>query len=401
MTHAYIIDAVRTPRTPGKQTGALHEVKPIELGAGLLRELEARHDFDTAYVDDVKMGCTGTIGEQGADVAKTIALHAGWDESVPGIQMDRYCASGLDAVNMAAQTVMSGWSNLVVGGGVESMSRVPMGMSGGAILSDPEFVTANASVPQGVSADLVATLAGFTREQCDEYALASQQRAAHARDNGYFDKSVVPVKDLNGVTIVERDTYLKPDTTLDKLAGLRPAFARMGAMGMDDHVLRKFPQLSKIDHVHTPGNSSGIVDGASAVLIANDKAVKDQNLTPRGRVVAGAVVASDPTLMFHGPGPAARKALATAGLSPEDIDLWELNEAFASAVLKFMQDMDLDHEQINVVGGAIAMGHPLGATGAILISTMLDELERQNKKRALLALCAAGGIGIATIIERL
>lgn len=400
MGHAYIYDAVRTPRSRGRKDGALHGVKPIELGAGLLRELQARHDFDTAYVDDVKMGCTAAVGEQGADVAKTIALQAGWDEKVPGVQMDRYCASALDTVNAAAQSVIAGWSDLNVAGGVESMSRIPMGTGGGAFVFDPEFVMAHQSVTQGVSADLVATLNGHTREQADEYALASQTRAATAQDAGWFDKSVVPVKDINGLTIAEKDDFIKRETSLEKLAGLKASFTDMGALGMDEHVLRKYPHLQKINHIHTPGNSSGIVDGASAVLIGSARAGEDLKMTPRGRIVAGAVVASDPTLMFHGPGPASEKALAIAGLKPSDIDLWELNEAFASAVLRYMSDMKLDHEQINVNGGAIALGHPLGATGAMLVSTMLDELERRNAKRAMLASCAAGGMGIATIIER-
>lgn len=401
MAQALIYDAIRTPRTRGKKDGALHEVKPIELGAGLLRELQSRHDLDTSYVDDVMMGCTGPVGEQGGDIAKTIALHAGWDERVPGVQMDRYCASSLDAVNSAAQNILSGWNHLMVAGGVESMSRIPLGTGGGAVMFDAQFVMAHASVPQGVSADLVATLDGHTREDADAYALESQKRAAHAQDNGYFDKSVVPVKDRNGMIIADKDDYIKRETSAEKLASLKPSFAQMGAMGMDDHVLQKFPQLQKINHIHTPGNSSGIVDGASAVLIGSERAGKDLGLTPRGRVVAGTVVASDPTLMFCGPAPASRKCLQIAGLEPKDIDLWELNEAFASAVLRYMEDMQLDHEQINVNGGAIAMGHPLGATGAVLVSTMLDELERRGQRRAMLALCAAGGIGIATIIERL
>ncbi|GAA0334508.1 acetyl-CoA C-acetyltransferase [Sphingomonas oligophenolica] len=400
MTQAFIFDAVRTPRTPGKKTGELHEVKPIELGATLLRELHSRHDFDTAYVDDVMMGCTGPIGEQGGDVAKTIALHAGWDERVPGVQMDRYCASSLDAVNSAAQNILSGWNNLIVAGGVESMSRVPMASAGGAIMGDPEFAMAHKSVPQGIAADLVATLSGHTRDDLDAYALTSQEWAARAQDNGYFDRSVVPVKDRNGMVIADRDSFIKRDTSAEKLAALKPSFVQMGALGMDDHVLQKFPHLQAITHVHTPGNSSGIVDGASAVLIGSEQAAKDLGLTPRGRVVAGTVIASDPTLMFHGPGPASHKCLKIAGLKASDIDLWELNEAFASAVLKYMEDMNLEREQINVNGGAIALGHPLGATGAVLVSTMLDELERRNLKRAMLTLCAAGGIGIATIIER-
>jgi len=398
--HAYIYDAIRTPRSKGKKDGALHEVKPIELGAGLLRELQSRHDLDTAYVDDVMMGCTAPVGEQGADVAKTIVTHAGWSDSVPGVQMDRYCASALDAVNSAAQNIMSGWNQMIVAGGVESMSRIPMGTAGGAFLFDPEFVMKTTSVPQGVAADMVATLGGWDREAVDSYALTSQKRAAHSLENGYFDKSVVPVVDRNGVTILAKDDFVKPDTTLEKLAGLKPSFTMMGSMGMDDHLLQKYPQVDQINHVHTPGNSSGIVDGASAVLLGSEQAGKDLGLTPRGRIVAGAVVSTDPSLIFLGPAPAAEKCLKIAGLKHSDIDLWEINEAFASAVLRYMQDLDLSPEITNVTGGAIALGHPLGATGAMLVSTMLDELERRGLKRAMLSLCAAGGIGISTIIER-
>lgn len=398
--HAYIYDAVRTPRSKGKKDGALHEVKPVELGAGLFRELQCRHDLDTAYVDDVMMGCTSPVGEQGGNVAKAITQFAGWDDSIPAVQMDRFCASSLDAVNSAAQNVMSGWNSLVVAGGVESMSRVPMGTAGGAILFDPEFVMEQISVPQGIAADMVATMGGWTREDVDAYAFESQQRAARAVENGYFDKSVVPVVDRNGMTILERDDFLKPDTTLEKLAGLRPSFVQMGEMGMDEHLLLKYPEVVKIDHVHTPGNSSGIVDGASAVLVGSEQAGIDLNLTPRGRILAGAVTSTDPSLVFLGPGPAAKRCLEIAGLQAADIDLWEINEAFASAVLRYMQDLDISPEITNVNGGAIALGHPLGATGAMLVSTMLDELERRGKKRAMLSLCAAGGIGISTLIER-
>jgi acetyl-CoA C-acetyltransferase len=398
--HAYIYDAIRTPRSKGKKDGALHEVKPIELGAGLLRELQARHDLDTSYVDDVMMGCTAAVGEQGADVAKTIAVHAGWSESVPGVQMDRYCASALDAVNSAAQNIMSGWNQMIVAGGVESMSRIPMGTAGGAFLFDPEFVMKRTSVPQGVAADMVATMGGWSREDVDAYALESQKRAAHSLENGYFDKSVVPVVDANGVTILAKDDFVKPDTTMEKLASLKPSFTQMGALGMDDHLLQKYPRFAEVNHVHTPGNSSGIVDGASAVLLGSEQAGKDLGLTPRGRILAGAVVATDPSLIFLGPAPAAEKCLKIAGLTHKDIDLWEINEAFASAVLRYMEDLDISHEITNVTGGAIALGHPLGATGAMLVSTMLDELERRGLKRAMLSLCAAGGIGISTIIER-
>lgn len=401
MSHtAYIYDAIRTPRSKGKKEGSLHEVKPVALGAGLLKELQQRHDLDTSAVDDVVMGCVSPVGEQGGDIAKTMVQFAEWDESVPGVQLDRFCASGLEAANIAAMKIASGWEELVVAGGVESMSRIPMGAAGGAWLNDPEINIHSGSIPQGVGADTIATLGGWGREDVDAYALASQQRAAAAQANGYFDRSVVPVRDLNGAIILEKDDFIKPNTSMEGLAGLRASFEAMGSVGFDDLMLRKYPTLSKINHVHTPGNSSGIVDGASAVLIGSEQAGKDQGLTPRGRIVATAVTATDPAIMLIGPGPAAKKALAKAGMTTADIDLFEINEAFASVALRFMQDLDIDHEVTNVNGGAIAMGHPLGATGAMLISTMLDELERRNLKRALLALCVGGGQGIATIIER-
>jgi acetyl-CoA C-acetyltransferase len=398
--HAYIYDAIRTPRSKGKAGGSLHAVKPVDLGAGLLRELQARHQLDTSYVDDVVMGCVTPIGEQGSDVAKMIVQNADWDESVAGVQLDRFCASGLEAVNIAAQKIASGWEDLVVAGGVECLSRVPMGSNGGAMGGDAAFSLKTGFVPQGIGADTIATLEGWSREDVDAYALASQQRATHARDNGYFDKSVVPVKDCNGLTILEKDDFIKPNTTLEGLAGLKASFELMGQFGFDDVILAKYTTLDKINHVHTPGNSSGIVDGASAVLIGSEKAGKDLGLSPRGRIVATAVLSTDPTIMLIGPGPAARKCLAKAGLSVADIDLWEINEAFAAVPLRYMQDLGIDHEITNVNGGAIAMGHPLGATGAMLVSTMLDELERRNLKRAMLSLCVGGGMGISTIIER-
>ena len=398
---AYIYDAIRTPRSKGKKDGALHEVKPIELAAGLLRELQTRYHLDTSYVDDVMLGCTGAIGEQGGDIAKAAVQHAGWHESVAGVQMDRFCASGLEAVNSAAQNVMSGWNQLIVAGGVESMSRIPMGTSGGAILFDPEFVTKQKTPPQGVGADLIATLGGWSREDVDNFAITSQQRAAFARDNGYFDKSVVPVKDANGLTILAKDDFIRPDVTLDALSKLKPSFEQIGKMGMDNTLLLKYPQVERINHVHTAGNSSGIVDGASAVLIGSEQAGKDLGLTPRGRIVAAAITATEPSIMLIGPGPAAEKCLKIAGLTKNDIDLWEINEAFASVALRYIQDLDIDPAMTNVNGGAIAMGHPLGATGGMLVSTMLDELERRGLKRAMLSLCVGGGMGISTIIERL
>ncbi len=397
---AYIYDAIRTPRSKGKPGGSLHGVKPVALGAGLLTELQSRHDLDTAYVDDVVMGCVMPVGEQGGCIAKTMTQCAHWDESVPGVQLDRFCASGLEAVNMAAMKIASGWEDLVVAGGVESMSRVPMGVSGGAWLYDPEVNQATGAVPQGIGADTIATLESWSREDVDAYALASQQRATQAQDNGYFDRSVVPVKDRNGFTVLEKDDFINPGTTMEGLAGLPVSFEKMGAAGYDDVLLRKYPHISRVNHVHTPGNSSGIVDGASAVLVGSDRAGLDLGLTPRGRIVATAVTATDPTIMLIGPGPAAKKVLDKAGMTTADIDLFEINEAFASVAMRFMKDLDVSHEVTNVNGGAIAMGHPLGATGAMLVSTMLDELERRDKKRALLALCIGGGMGISTIIER-
>lgn len=401
MSHsAFIYDAIRTPRSKGKPGGSLHEVKPVDLGAGLLRALQQRHDLDTSYVDDVVMGCVTPVGEQGSDIAKMLVQNADWDESVAGVQLDRFCASGLEAVNIAAQKIASGWEDLVVAGGVECMSRVPMGSNGGPMASDPAFAAKTGFVPQGIGADTIATLEGWSREDVDSYAVESQRRAAHARDSGYFDQSVIAVKDASGVTILERDDFIKPGTTLETLGGLNASFEMIGQFGFDDVILRKYPVLDHINHVHTPGNSSGIVDGSSAVLIGSEKAGKDLGLTPRARIVATAVLATDPIIMLTGPGPAAKKCLAKAGLSKDDIDLWEINEAFASVALRYMRDLDIDHEVTNVNGGAIAMGHPLGATGAMLVSIMLDELERRDLKRGMLSLCVGGGMGISTIIER-
>ena len=397
---AYIYDAIRTPRSKGKPGGSLHEVKPIDLGAGLLRALQERHDLDTSYVDDVVMGCVSPIGEQGSDIAKMIVQNAGWDESVAGVQLNRFCASGLEAVNTGAQKIASGWEQLVVAGGVECMSRVPMGSDGGAMAGDAAFAISQSFVPQGIGADTIATIDGYSRDDVDAYAVESQRRATHARDNGYFDKSVIPVRDKNGLMILEKDDFIKPDTTMEALAGLKPSFEMMGNMAFDEIILNKYSTLENISHVHTPGNSSGIVDGASAVLIGSEQAGKDLNLIPRGRIVAGSILASDPVIMLAGPGPAAKKCLKTAGLTPNDIDLWEINEAFASVALRYMKDLDVDHSITNVNGGSIAMGHPLGATGAMLVSTMLDELERRQLKRAMLSLCVGGGMGISCLIER-
>ena len=398
--HAFIYDAIRTPRGKGKKDGSLHEVKPTVLGAGLLKALQQRHDLDTANVDDVVMGCVTPIGEQGSDIAKSIVMYADWDESVPGVQLDRFCASGLEAVNIAAQKVASGWEDLVVAGGVEMMSRVPMGMNGGAWSNDPEISVHTGFAPQGIGADTIATLEGWTREDIDRFALQSQQRAAAAQAAGHFDHSVIPVIDRNGSVILGHDEFIKPNTTMEALGGLKPSFAKLGAMGFDDIVMKKYPHLAAINHVHTPGNSSGIVDGASAVLIGSEAAGKANNLTPRARILATAVTANDPTIMLTAPGPAAYKALAKAGLTVDDIDLWEINEAFASVALRFMKDMGINDAITNVNGGAIAMGHPLGATGGMVLGILLDELERRQLKRGLVALCVGGGQGIATIIER-
>ena len=397
---AYIYDAIRTPRSKGKKDGSLHEVKPIDLGAGLLNALQDRNQLDTSYVDDVIMGCVTPIGEQGSDVAKMIVQNAGWDESVAGVQLNRFCASGLEAVNTGAQKIASGWENLVVAGGVECMSRVPMGSDGGAWFQDAAFSIDTSVVPQGIGADTIATLDGYSREDVDAFALESQRRASHARDTGYFDCSVIPVKDVNGLVILERDDFIKPDTTMEGLGNLRASFEQMGSMGYDDIVVKKYNTLDRIDHVHTAGNSSGIVDGASAVLIGSERAGKDLGLTPRGRIVAGSILARDPIIMLAAPGPSARKCLKTAHLDVNDIDLWEINEAFASVALRYMRDLDIDPAVTNVNGGAIAMGHPLGATGAMLLSTMLDELERRDLRRGMLSLCVGGGMGISCIIER-
>ncbi|GAA6194075.1 acetyl-CoA C-acetyltransferase [Phaeobacter sp. NW0010-22] len=399
-TAAYIYDAVRTPRSKGKAGGTLNEVKPIQLAAGLLRELESRHDLDTALVGDVILGCTAAIGDQGACVAKAAVQAAHWDESVPGVQLDRFCASGLEAVNMAAAKVGSDQEDLVIAGGIESMSRIPMLSGGGAMFTDPDFVIDQNSAPQGIGADLIATIDGYSREDVDAFAMESQRRAAHARDNGWFDRSVVPVKDENGITILQRDDFIKPATDMQKLGSLNPSFAQMGGFGYDDMALAKYPQVSKINHVHTPGNSSGIVDGSSAVMIGSEQAGKDMGLEPRGRVVSATVISTDPVIMLAGPGPAAKKCLAKAGLTVNDIDIWEINEAFASVAMRYMKDLEIDHEITNINGGAIAMGHPLGATGGMLVSTVLDELERRGKKRAMISLCVGGGMGISTLIER-
>jgi len=400
MSEAFVFDAVRTPRGKGKKDGSLHEVKPIDLLAGVLTRLQQRNGFDTGAVDDVVMGVVSPIGEQGSVIPKVAALKAGWDWRCSGVQLNRFCASGLEAVNMAAMKVKSGWEDLVVAGGVESMSRVPIGSDGGAWAQDPETNSATLFVPQGIGADLIATLNGFSRADVDAFALESQKRAAAARAAGYFDRSVVPVKDKMGLTILDQDEFIKPGTTMEGLAGLKPAFEQLGAMGFDAVALQRYPQVERIHHVHHAGNSSGIVDGAAAILIGSEAAGKIHGFTPRARIVSVALSGADPTIMLTGPMPAARKALAKAGMSIDQIDLFEVNEAFAAVPMKFMQEMGVPHEKVNVNGGAIALGHPLGATGAMILNTLVDELQRTGQRYGLATLCVGGGMGIATIVER-
>jgi acetyl-CoA C-acetyltransferase len=398
---AFIYEAIRTPRGKGKN-GALTEVKPLNLVTGLIDEMRSRHpNLDENMISDVVLGCVSPVGDQGADIARTAVIAAGMPDTVGGFQLNRFCASGLEAVNTAAQKVRSGWDDLVYAGGVESMSRVPMGSDGGAMFSDPATVYDAYIVPQGIGADLIATMEGFSRDDVDAYALRSQEHAATAWSGGYFAKSIVPVRDQNGLLILDHDEHMRPDTTAEGLGKLKPAFEGLAAMaGFDDVALQKYHWVEKINHVHTGGNSSGIVDGAALVLIGNEKAGKANGLTPRARVVATATSGADPTIMLVGPTPATLKVLDRAGLTVDDIDLFELNEAFASVVLKFQKDLNIPDEKLNVNGGAIAMGHPLGATGAMITGTMVDELERRGAKRALITLCIGGGMGVATIIER-
>ncbi|MFZ4479754.1 MAG: acetyl-CoA C-acetyltransferase [Rhodoferax sp.] len=400
MTEAFVYDAIRTPRGKGKKDGSLYEVKPVNLLAGVLTELQRRNDFDTARVDDVVMGVVSPVGEQGAVLAKVAALKAGWDFTCSGVQINRFCASGLEAVNLAAQKVRSGWEDLVVAGGVESMSRVPIGSDGGAWAMDPETNSQTAFVPQGIGADLIATLEGFSRQDVDRFALESQRRASQARAQGFFDRSLVPVKDFLGQVILGQDEFIKPQTTLEGLASLKPAFEQMGAMGFDQVALTRYPQVERINHVHHAGNSSGIVDGAAALLIGSEAAGKSNGFTPRARIVAAALSGADPTIMLTGPMPAARKALVKAGLTIDQIDLFEVNEAFAAVVMRFMKEMKVSHDKVNVNGGAIAMGHPLGATGAMILSILIDELHRRKLRYGMATLCVGGGMGIATIVER-
>jgi acetyl-CoA C-acetyltransferase len=403
MTEAFIYDAVRTPRGKGKADGSLHEVKPVSLVTGLIHAvLERNPKLDPNAIDDMVLGVVSPVGDQGADIAKTAAIVAGLPDTVAGVQINRFCASGLEAVNLGAQKVRSGFEDFVLSGGVESMSRVPMGSDGGAWAMDPITNYDTSFVPQGIGADLIATIDNVSREQVDTFALHSQKRAANARAEGYFKRSLIPVRDRNGMVLLGEDEFIKPNTTLEGLGKLNPSFQVIGEMGGFDAVaLQKYHYLESIKHVHTAGNSSGIVDGAALVLLGSDTAGKAAGLTPRGRIVSTALSGADPTIMLTGPAPAARKALAKAGLKKEQIDLWEINEAFAVVAMRFMRDMDISHEITNVNGGAIAMGHPLGATGAMILGTILDELERRKLRYGLCTLCVGGGMGIATVVERL
>ncbi len=403
MTDAFVYDTLRTPRGRGKATGSLHATKPVSLVVGLLDEVKERNPgLDPQHVEDVILGVVSPIGEQGADIARTAALAAGYENSGPGFQLNRFCASGLEAVNVAAQKIASGWEDLIIAGGVESMSRVPMGSDGGPWAMDPETAYETSFVPQGVSADLIATLEGFSRTDVDTYAAESQDRAGKAIANGAFSKSIVPVRDLNGDVVLDVDEFPRPGTTVESLGSLKPSFAGVGEMGGFDAVaLQKYHWVESINHVHSPGNSSGIVDGAGLVVIGSEQAGKDNNLTPRARIVSVGVAGTEPTIMLTGPTPSAQKALAKAGLTVDDIDLFELNEAFAAVVLKFMKDLSIPHEKINVNGGAIALGHPLGATGAMILGTLVDELEARDLRYGLATLCVGGGMGVATIVERI
>jgi acetyl-CoA C-acetyltransferase len=401
MADAFIYDHVRSPRGRGKADGALHEVTALNLAAQVLGAVRDRNELDTGLVDDVVLGCVDPVGEAGGDIARAAALVAGYGDGVPGIQINRFCASGLDAINFAAAEIMSGQHEMTVGGGVESMSRVGIGAAGGAWPMDPAIAVSTYFLPQGISADLIATRYGFSRDDVDAYAVESQKRAATAWNEGRFKQSVMPVKDVNGLTILAKDEHMRPSTTMQSLAQLQPSFVQMGEMyGFDAVALQSHPEVEKVEHVHHAGNSSGIVDGAAAVLIGSKKAGRRAGLKPRARVKAFANIGSEPSIMLTGPIDVTRKVLKKAGMSVDDIDLFELNEAFASVVLRYMQAFDLDHAKINVNGGAIAMGHPLGATGAMILGTVLDELERRDLSTALVTLCIGAGMGTATIIER-
>ncbi len=397
---AFIYDAVRTPRGRGKADGSLYEVKPVRLLSTVLDALAGRNDLDTAAVDDVIMGVVNPLGEQGSVVAKTAASLSGWHERVGGLQLNRFCASGLEAINIAAAKVVAGQADLIVAGGLESMSRVPMGSDGGPWLEDPEVSIETRFVPQGISADLIATLGGFTRAAVDAYAAESQRRAAAARSAGRFSRSLVPVTDANALPILEEDELVRPGTTAEGLAALKPSFRKTGEAGFEAIALRAYPEVERLSYVHTPGNSSGIADAAAAVLIGNEAAGRAAGLKPRARIVGGLTLSTEPTIMLTGPAPATAKLLGRHGLTPDDIDLFECNEAFAAVVLRFMSELGVPHDKVNVNGGAIALGHPLGATGGVLVGTLLDELERRDLRRGIVTLCAGGGMGIATLVER-
>jgi len=402
MADAYIFDHVRTPRGKGRASGALHSVTPIELASTALRAIRDRNDLDTAYVEDVMLGCVSPVGEQGADVARVAVINADYAETTAGAQVNRFCASGLEAVNIAAGQIMSGQSDMAIGGGVESMSRVPMGSDGGAWATDPAVAFHSYFVPQGISADLIATKYGYSRDDVDSYAVESQRRAQKSWDEGRFGGSIVPVTDINGDTVLAHDEHMRPQTDMQSLASLDPAFGSLGEQfGFNSVAIQRYPEVEAIEHVHHAGNSSGIVDGASAMLLGTKEIGEKLGLTPRARIRSFASIGSDPTIMLTGPSFAAEKALKRAGMEKSDIDLWELNEAFAAVVLRFMQVLDIEHDDINVCGGAIAMGHPLGATGAMILGTVLDELERTGKSTALATLCVGAGMGTATIIERI
>ena len=401
MTEAYVFDAVRTPRGKGKSDGSLHEITPVQLATQVLEAIRDRNKLDTANIDDVAMGVVSPVGEQGAVITRTAVLNAGFAETTAGIQVNRFCASGLESINIAAAKVKAGEADMTIGGGVESMSRVPMGSDGGAWPVDPAVAFKTYFVPQGISADLIATKYGFSRDDVDAYSVESHKRAAKSWKEGRFKKSIVPVKDVLGLEALTQDETIRPDTDMQTLGALPPSFAMLGEnFGFDSVAIQKYPEIEKINHIHHAGNSSGIVDGAAAVLLGTKEAGERLGLKPRARIVSMASIGSEPTIMLTGPEFAARKALKRAGMSKNDIDLWELNEAFASVVLRFMQALDIDHSNINVNGGAIAMGHPLGATGAMIFGTMVDELERSGKSTALVTLCIGAGMGTATIIER-
>lgn len=401
MAEAYIYDAVRTPRGKGKKDGSLYTITPLDLLNTVYRAVKDRNDLDTSYVEDAIMGCVSPVGEQGADIAKTAAIDSGYDNITSGVTLNRFCASGLEAVNQAAAYVMSGQVDLLLAGGVESMSRVPMGSDGGALFTSPEVIMKHKIVPQGISADLIATKYGYNRRQLDEFATRSHQKAAKAWAENRFNGSVIPVRDVNGTVVLDRDETVRPDTTADVLANLKPSFEIMGTQaGMDALALQRYPELNAINHVHHAGNSSGIVDGAAAVLIGSKEIGEKLGLKPKAKIRSFAVVGTEPTIMLVGPGPATLKALKKAGLSVNDIDLFEVNEAFAAVPTRFMEELGVSEDKVNVNGGAIAMGHPLGATGAILTGTLIDELHRQDKQFGVVTLCVGGGMGIATVFER-